>query len=273
MSATMRRPIVVLLPAAAALVLAAVALSVRAESPHPSFEGVWSGVFTTQDNDYWQVEDFTCFAGCTPEAYVHMQSLLDDPANDSKSVETLQGQTYAFMRSQLAKKSTPAGLALQAKSQPDNDPTLHCQAYSLVREAVDPLPIQIRQDGRNLVIRYEEWNEQRTIHMNGEPPPADLEPTPLGHSVGRYDGDALVIDTTALTPDIYFSFLSGGGYSGSARVHERYTIRDNPKRLVLDITVEDPVTLKEPYVLEKTWLWTPDVKLVEDRCKDVPGIP
>ncbi len=271
MRANTRRFIVVTVPAA--LGLASLARPALAESPHPSFEGVWSGVFTTQDNDYWQVEDFSCFAGCTAKSYAYMKSLLDDPANDSKSVEQLQGKAYASMRTELAQKSTPAGVALQSKSQPDNDPTLHCQPYSLVREAVDPLPIMISAEGRNLVIRYEEWNEQRTIHMDGAPPPAGLEPTPLGYSVGRYDGDALVIDTTALTPDIYFSFLSGGGYSGSATVHERYTIHDAPKRLVLEITVEDPVTLKEPFVLQKTWLSTPNVRLVEDRCKDVPGVP
>jgi hypothetical protein len=236
------------------------------------FEGVWSGVFTTQGNAFWQVEDFGCFAGCTPGSYAYLVKLLDDPANDDKSSQELMGLSYAFMRKELASKSTPAGLALQKKNTPTNDPTLLCKPYGLVREAVDPLPISIRNEGRNLVIDYEEWNETRTIHMDGGGPPASsAKATPLGYSVGRYEGDTLVIETTHISPDIYFSFESGGAYSGQTRVVERYTVLDNPRRLSLKMTVTDPVTLREPQVIVKTWLWTPDVKLVKDRCKDVPG--
>lgn len=239
---------------------------------HPSFEGVWSGVFTTQKNEFWQLEDLVgCFPGCTPASYKYFQSLLDDPANDKKPLDELTAAVRQFQRKELAEKSTPAGLKLQNKNTPANDPTILCQPYGLVREAMDPLPISVHSESGNLVIDYEEWNESRTIHMNADARPANLKPTRLGYSVGHYEGDTLVVETTRISPDIYFSFQSGGGYGDKATVVEKYTIRDNPRRLLLQMTVTDPVTLRKPQVFMKTWLWTPDVKLVKDRCKDVPG--
>ena len=73
--------------------------------------------------------------------------------------------------------------------------------------------------------------------------------------------------------DVQKTKLSGGGYSDQASVVERYTIRDNPQHLVLEMTVTDPVTLVEPHVIEKIWLSTPEVEMVEDSCGDVAGIP
>jgi hypothetical protein len=231
--------------AGTAVALAAVAACLpaasKAQTEQPSFEGIWSGVFTTQDNEYWQVEDFTCFPGCTPASYRYLVGLLDDPANDDKPLDELTGATREFMRKELARKSTPDGVALQNRNTPENDPTLLCKPYGLVREAVNALP--------------------------------DPERTPLGHSIGRYESDALVVETVGISPDIYYSFQSGGGYSGETRVAERYTLEDDPRRLHLEMTIDDPVTLREPHVITKTWLWTPDVELIEDSCKDVPGRP
>jgi hypothetical protein len=54
---------------------------------------------------------------------------------------------------------------------------------------------------------------------------------------------------------------------------ERYTVRDNPRRLELTLTLEDPVTFRAPLVVTKTWLYTPDVELVQDTCFQQPGKP
>jgi hypothetical protein len=247
--------------------------SAHAQSSPPDFTGVWSGVFTTQDNPYWKLEDFTCFPGCTPDTYRHMTALLDDPANDERPLDELNEDTRMFMRQELAAKLTPDGRARQEAATAANDPTLLCHPYGLVREAVNPLPILIRKEGQNLVIDYEEWTQSRTIYLDGRDHPDDLEPTPLGHSIGHYEAGALVVDTVAVSEDIYYSFQSGGGYSDQTTVTERYTIHEDPRRLVVEMTVADPVTLREPHVLRKTWLWTPDVALVQDSCEDVPGQP
>jgi hypothetical protein len=236
--------------------------------------GIWSGNFTTQDNEFWLVEDFTaCFAGCTPASRAYFRALLDDPANDDRAVRELWDQTTGFMRRELAEMSTPAGIAMQNRVTEANDPTILCKPYGLVRAATNPLPMAIRRDGDNLVFEYEEWNQSRTIYLDGRGHPAGLRPTPLGHSIGHYEGDALIVETVGIEGDIYFSFQSGGGYSDRATVVERYAIAADPRRLELTLTVTDPVMLTAPYTIQKVWLYTPDVEMVEDRCEEIPGKP
>jgi hypothetical protein len=270
------RLLILSLVAAAATAACTRAPAPSAEAPPAAadFTGIWSGNFTTQKDEFWQVEDYTaCFAGCTPTSRAYFGQLLDDPANDERSVQDLWTQTIGFMHKELAEKSTPDGLALQQENNEANDPTILCQPYGLVRAAVNPLPLRIRRDGDNLVIDYEEWNQSRTLYMDGREHPADLAPERLGHSVAHYDGDTLVVESAGVTGDIYYSFQSGGAYSDQATVVERYRIEDDPRRLVLTMTVTDPVTLREPHVIEKTWLSTPDVEMIGDRCGDTPGVP
>lgn len=243
-------------------------------APHPDFTGVWSGSITTQDNPYWQVEDMTCFAGCTPSSYAHLAALLDDPANDDTPIAELTGPGfYGLNREEFTAKLTPEGLALQEAHTVANDPALACEPYGFVRAATNPLPMRIHEENGHLVMDYEEWNQSRTIYMDGRDHPADGPHTPLGHSTGRYDGDALVVETAQISGDVFLSWLTGGAYSDETTGVERYEIRDDPRRLTLELTVRDLVTLAEPWVFIKTWLSTPDVELVEDSCTDRPGVP
>jgi hypothetical protein len=63
------------------------------------------------------------------------------------------------------------------------------------------------------------------------------------------------------------------GHSGELKGVERYTVHDNPRRLELTLTLEDPVTFTKPLVVTKTWLYTPDVEIVQDTCSQQPGKP
>jgi hypothetical protein len=238
----------------------------------PDFNGVRSGALTTQEHEYWELEDLTaCFAGCTPTARAYFASLIEDPAHDARPVQELRGMAAAFMREELAKKSLPEGIAIQAANTEATDPDFRCVPYGLARAAVDALPLEIRRDGEHLTIAYERWNQSRTIYMDGRAHPPNMTPTRLGHSLGHYEGDALVIETKGVEPGFYFDFQSGGGHSAEAVFRERYVVADDPRRLQLEMTVTDRVTMLEPHVIHKTWLSTPDVQLVEHRCGDVPS--
>jgi hypothetical protein len=94
----------------------------------------------------------------------------------------------------------------------------------------------------------------------------------LGHSVGRVENSALIVETRRVTPDL-ISDSSQAGHSGELTAVERYTVRDNPRRLELTLTLTDPVTFTKPLVITKTWLYTPDVELVQDTCSQQPGKP
>ena len=130
----------------------------------------------------------------------------------------------------------------------------------------------VRRDGDHLLVRYEEWSLLRPIYMDGRPQPTHRTPSLLGHSVGRIENGALIVETTRVTPDL-LSDSSQVGHSGELTAVERYTVHDNPRRLELTLTLTDPVTFTKPLVVTKTWLATPDVELVKDSCSQQPGKP
>jgi hypothetical protein len=249
-----------------------VAFSANAQDPLTPFLGTWSGVFTTQDNEYWNIEDFLCFPGCAADAYHGLRELLDDPANDDQPVDVLSAQVNAAAAEHLQSIMTDLGRRIQQENAFDNDPKLHCQPYGLVRQVMNPLPMVISRDGEHLLFRYEEWSLLRTVYMDGRTHPQYRTPSLLGHSVGRIEDGVLIIETARVTPD-RISDGSQAGYSVELTAVERYTIRENPRRLELELTIEDPVTLTEPYRMVKTWLATPGVDLVEDSCGALPGKP
>jgi len=240
------------------------------DDPYAPFLGIWSGVFTTQENEFWGLEDFTCFPGCSLAAYEQMIALLRDPANDELPFGALMGMNGQFVTEQLVSILTPIGRQIQQANTLENDPKLYCQPYGFVREVMNPLPIEITRDGDNLLIRYEEYSLLRPIYLDGRQRPQYMTPTMLGFSVGRIDGGALIVETTGVVPD-RFSDASQGGYTAALTAIERYTVHDNPRRLELTVTLEDPIVLSEPHVMTKTWLYTPDVELVQDSCGDYPG--
>jgi hypothetical protein len=260
------------LPALAGLLLA-LPLGAAAQDALGPFLGTWSGVFTTQENEYWIAADIGCFVGCPLDQYNRSVDLLADPANDAVPIMALSGQASAEWLESFLKTLTPAGRLVQQANVPEADPKfVNCQPYGYVREVTNPLPMTISRDGEDLRIHYEEWALIRQIYMDGRPHPEHRTPTLLGHSVGRVEDGALIVETVNLTPDL-ISDGSRIGHSGELMGVERYVVRDDPRRLELTLTLEDPVTFTEPLVITKTWIATPDVELVLDTCFQQPGKP
>jgi hypothetical protein len=242
----------------------------QSADPLAPFIGTWSGYFTTQDNPYWHAEDLICFPGCPVEMHDHLVELLRDPANDKRPFGELVGESGAVAEKQLDAILTPLGKQVRDANGPENDPKLHCQPYGFVRESTNPLPIVIRRDGNDLLIHYEEWSLLRTIYMDGRPHPEHRTPTLLGHSVGRVENGVLIVETAQVNPN-WISDSSHAGHSGELTGVERYRVLDNPRRLELELTIQDPVMLTKPLAITKTWLYTPDVALVQDECGALPG--
>ena len=89
----------------------------------------------------------------------------------------------------------------------------------------------------------------------------------MGHSVARYEGDALVIDTSGISANLapwgpgFVPHPFDGKHSEQLRVVERYTRSEEGDRLLLSATMEDPWALREPVVLKKVWSWAPDQEI------------
>jgi hypothetical protein len=256
-----------------ALIALPLGAAAQSNSSIEPFLGVWSGVFTTQNNDYWTFADIQCFVGCPLDFYTRLSALLADPANDVKPAFALSGEAGAASGAAFTATLTPLGKQVQQANKPENDPKfLNCQPYGFVREVTNPLPMQIVRDGEHLLVRYEEWSLIRPIYMDGRPHSAYATPSLLGHAVGRVENGVLIVETARVTPDL-ISDSSQAGHSGELTAVERYVIRDKPRRLELTLTLTDPVTFTKPLVITKTWLATPDVELVQDSCTQQPGKP
>ena len=85
----------------------------------------------------------------------------------------------------------------------------------------------------------------------------------MGYSVGRWEGETLVIETSRIAPNITtLPDLSAlGDHSDQLRVVERYTRSKDGKTLHLTARMEDPWSLREPLVLKKVWRWAPEQQI------------
>ena len=122
--------------------------------------------------------------------------------------------------------------------------------------------LRIHQDADVIHIIYQRTDTIRTVRMSAGPPPADFPHTRLGYSVGRWDGDTLVVETTHLTGGNVGN--SGIPYSEQARVTERYWKEPGDEALNTEVTLEDPVNYTRPFVMSRDrfesrpeWAWTP----------------
>lgn len=116
----------------------------------------------------------------------------------------------------------------------------------------DPYNMEVVQWPDRVMFRYEKDDVLRSVWLDGREPPLN-EYTVQGFSVGRYEGDALLVETTQFTFDITgFDDYNGIPSSQLKKVTERYWREGDELRLTL--TVEDPLFLREPASYTTRWL-------------------
>jgi hypothetical protein len=115
--------------------------------------------------------------------------------------------------------------------------------------------VTIRVDGGGGVTR-------RVVDLTQATHPANIKPTPVGHSIGRWEGKTLVIDTAAFTPN---PLLNQG-----ARKHlvERLTLTDDRRHLHYEFTVADPDYYAAPFRFSMLWTHRPDLDFSGAACDD-----
>jgi hypothetical protein len=109
-----------------------------------------------------------------------------------------------------------------------------------------PYPIQFSESPGQITMLFEEQNHFRIIHMDAKHP-ADPDPSWMGHSIGHWEGDTLVVDTVGLNDRATLDMV-GTPQSESLHLVERYR-RVAPDRVELRITVSDPATFTKPWVI------------------------
>ena len=145
---------------------------------------------------------------------------------------------------------TAAGRAAQARyNQITDDPTLNCNPASPWRAwAGSPgSPIRFERLGDRIEIRFEWMDVVREVHLNANAHPAEAPPTPLGHSIGRLDGDSLIVETTAFSTGVLLPH-PGVPMSPDARLTERISPDDATGQLRVAWQLDDPTFYSSPLV-------------------------
>jgi hypothetical protein len=245
------------------LPICAAAASALAQEP-PTLTGMWS--------DPEGLEDSFCMFWCTDAGLERLNALLDDPANDERSVVELYGEAARYQRdTYVYPRLTQAAVATLGLDPADDPGFLNCEPWSFAREIFAPHQLQIEQHADRVELLYGEWTIRRTIPLDRPGAAPASAPSPMGQSIGRFEDGALVIETTQIAENFApwgggFPIGSGivvfdGMHSDQLRSVERYTASADGRRLVLDVTFEDPWALREPLTIKKVWRWAPEQEI------------
>ena len=244
-----------------------------AANSSPELTGVWKTRFVSASDPNWRIVDLTCSFDCSRAEYNYLEALLHDPANDNRPLIELSEQAQKYSLDHLADVLTPEAKLQQENYNPAEHPALDCSpdGDGLHHQIIAPVPFQIEQRPDKVIIRYEYWNAVRTVYTDGRGHPSDAEQSRLGHSIGRYEGSDLVVETVNMIP--VSVDLIGGHVTASqdAIFIERYTPSDDGNRLDLEWTIVDPVNFREPYSGVRSYLLAPDWELDEFVCEAITG--
>ena len=148
------------------------------------------------------------------------------------------------------------------------DPDASCRPPGMPRIMTTPYPFEFVILPDRVDILLEISSQVRRIYTDGRPHPApdDLDPSYNGHSIGRWEGDTLVVDTVGLVDKTVYD-LTAAPHSDQVHVVERIR-RLSPQLMENLMTVEDPVTLTRPWVIRRLYELKPDWRILEYVCED-----
>jgi hypothetical protein len=170
----------------------------------------------------------------------------------------------------------PWAKALQAERERrdhGDDPMVWCMPPGVPRISMSagsmPHPFKVVQAPGLVILLYETSANStfRQVFMDGRPLPKDPQPTWLGYSVGRWDGDALVVDTIGFNGREWVDTAKGHPQTEQAHVTERFT-RPDFGHLQIDITIDDPGAYAKPWRARVPVHLLPDSELIETYCEN-----
>ncbi len=241
----------------------------------PRLNGVWVTVLVSFDDPRWRIADLVCArTGCSVEGFDYLQSLLDDPASADRSTRQLVADMEDYQARMNDTLLTPLARQSQAAFDPSEEASLDCtpDGDSLRHQILAPLPLEIEQHDDHVVLRYEYWNAERIVHLNAEDHPAGGESTRLGHSIGRYEGSTLVVETAQMLPSMTGIPVSEPiMLSADARAIERYTLTGEGDTLDVELEIIDPANFTRPYQNYRRMLLAPGWELETFVCESITG--
>ncbi len=144
------------------------------------------------------------------------------------------------------------------------NPTLNCAPKGMPTIMEQPYPMEFVDEGNRLLVRMEEYDIVRTIHLDQDATPDGAAHGPLGYSTGRWEGNTLVVHTD----HVNWGWFDQAGIplTDDVQIDEEFTLADDGSRLDFKITITDSSTFTRPVVLEKFWLYVPGVEVKPYEC-------
>jgi hypothetical protein len=238
-----------------ALVLAAAAVAVttaqtpqipRAKDGKPNFTGIWQVINSAN----WDIQTHSARSG----PVIALGAAFSIPPG----IGVVEGEELPY---------TPAALKQKQENQANwltRDPEIKCYMPGIPRATYMPYPFQIVQSQNTVLMAYEFASASRVIRMNStEKSPA---PAWMGWSLGRWEGDTLVVEVTDHMEETWFD-RAGNFHSDALKVTERYSLIDAN-------TIDYRATIEDPKVFTKPWTMRmpiyrrrdPNAQLMEYKC-------
>jgi hypothetical protein len=117
-----------------------------------------------------------------------------------------------------------------------------------------------------IAVLFEGYNHFRQIFVDGRPLPKPTQPSYMGYSVGKWEGDTLVVETNGLNDKGWLD-MNGHPQTESTHITERFRRRDFG-HMDLQLTVEDPTAYTKPWGANIHWAYVPDEELIEAICEN-----
>lgn len=216
------------------------------------FQGMWSDPPAT-------AIDYFCSGACTDLGIDRLTALLDEATNDDRpflelNAEASRHEIEDYFRPRL-RPEIAAEFPLDAALDPG---FLQCEPWGLARQILSRHQVEFQFRDDVLELRYGEWDAHRIVYFGERELPINLEPSLMGYSIGRFEGDDLVIETTGISANLT---RWRAPHSDRLRVTERYRRSRDGQRLFLTATYDDPVNQREPIVVKKIWGWSPNEEI------------
>lgn len=145
-----------------------------------------------------------------------------------------------------------------------DDPALRCEPPGMPAMMDGPYPIQYIDRGDAIIVKLEEWDGERTIHMRPDGDSSDQPASRYGYSTGHWEGNTLVVRTTRISAP-YFDDL-GTPLSEEAEIIERMTLSGDETRMEYVATITDPRTFSAPATLRGSFVWIPGEQIKPFNC-------
>lgn len=188
------------------------------------------------------------------------------PGDDIRTFSKYFFNILADIKPEQSPLRPEAAEIMRNRQKDRHTPDERCLPMGVPRADLIGFPFKIVQTPGLIVMMYEDDNSRRQIYTDGRKLPADPNPAWMGYSVGRWEGDTLVVYSAGFTDQVWIDAV-GHPASESLRVQERFARRDFG-HMDLEVTVTDPKMYTRPVTFKVTELLLPDSDILEYFCTE-----